>query len=259
MYILKHVTSTHKHVSKKFASVFVCVCQYNIQSFGAEYIEVCAWKDFLMWIIPNELRIDISQLLISKITKCDEIQVKKNSYKMDLNLSSSESDTNNNNNKMEHLISTIKDSLVDISVELADIKKSIKKNSERTVPNRLVSIESEVNFLRFDQEIQQNTEKFNEFMNVLEKIFSNNENEIKSNLPKYYSIVLRSCFNRNLMNMLSWNKYKDKLAVNSTRIFEAIQLSGSAVDSLSTEFDRRNILHKEFRKFKDSCRSRKGK
>lgn len=159
MYILKHVTSTHKHVSKKFASVFVCVCQYDIQSFGAEYIEVCAWKDFLMWIIPNELRIDISQLLISKITKCDEIQVKKNyvmkfkSYKMDLNLSSSESDTNNNNNKMQHLISTIKDSLVDISVKLADIKKSIKKNSERTVPNRLVSIESEVNFLRFDQKI----------------------------------------------------------------------------------------------------------
>lgn len=177
---------------------------------------------------------------------------------MDVNGSSSKSDTNHNNN-LDHLISTIKDSLVDISVELADIKKSIKKNSDCPVPNRSVSFETEETFLRFDQEIQRSTEKFNEFMNVLKKIFSNNENEIKSNLLKYYFIVLRSCFHRNLMINLSWNKYKDKLAVNSTLIFQAIQLSGSAVDSLSTEFDRQNILHKEFRKFEDSCRTRRGK
>lgn len=180
---------------------------------------------------------------------------------MDVNGSLSEFNTNNNNDNSNvlHLISTIKDSLVDISVELADIKKNIRKTSERTVPNCSVSSESKENFLRFDEEIQQNTEKFDEFKNILSKIFTNNENEIKSNLPKYYFIVLRSCFKRNLMNHLSWNKYNDKLAVSSTRIFQAIQHSGSVVDSLSTEFDRKNILHKEFRKFKDSCRARKGK
>lgn len=177
---------------------------------------------------------------------------------MDVNESTSES-VANNNNKLEDLFSTIKDSLVDISVELADIKKSIKKNSEPAAPNRSVSFESEETFLRFEQEIQRSTEKYNEFTIVLKKIFSNNENEIKSNLPKFYSIVLRACFNRNLMQNLSWNKYKEKCAVNSTRIFQAIQHSGSAVDSLSMGFDRQKILHKEFKKFKDSCRARKGK
>lgn len=167
---------------------------------------------------------------------------------------------NSNNNEFERIatdISTIKNSLVDVAVELADLKNHIKKNSQNTVLKRSLScFESIETFLDFNQEIENNDEKITEFLSVLKNIYSNNQNEIKSSLAKYYSMVLRSCFDRKMVCNITWKKYNGKFAVGSTRILQAIQLSGSEVDSLSTEFDRQNILRKELQKYKDSCRLR---
>lgn len=155
-------------------------------------------------------------------------------------------------------ISAIKTSIVDIAVEIADLKKCVK-HQQPNVPKSIVStFESKESFISFNAEIERDTEKFDNFVNVFKTIFANNQSEIRSNLSQYYKLVLRTCFNKKLILEFTWNSFRGKLAVGCTWISRAIQLSGLEVDSLSTEFDRQNILHKEMSKYKDACRLRKG-
>lgn len=169
-------------------------------------------------------------------------------------------DTNSNNccgNIVEDIL-TIKNSLIDISVELASIKKSLG-NQQINVTESVVSIfRSKDEFINFNSEIESNKEKFDNFVKVLRNIFSNNRSEIQSDLAKFFYFILRACFDKTMIRELTWNKYKGKLAIGISRIFDAIQLSGLVVDNLSIEFDRRNILRKQFNKFKDAARLRKG-
>lgn len=160
------------------------------------------------------------------------------------------------NQTINQNILSIKNSLVDIHVELADIKKVLKNQQPKTIS--VSCFDSKESFLKFNTEIESDEQKKENFMNVLKNIFTNNQSEIKSSIAVYYKLVLRACFDKKLVHELTWNKYKGKLAIANTRIFQAIQHSGSEVDNLSTEFDRQNALHKEFSKYKDSCRVRRG-
>lgn len=150
--------------------------------------------------------------------------------------------------KVSNEVSEIKNVLVDITVEMSEIKKHVKKSQPLVSQNIFSTFETLDSILNFNNEIEQNTDKFNEFMNVLNTIYTINQIEIRNDLSKYFNIALRACFGKQLINELSWNKYKGKFAIGSTRICQAVQLSGVKVDALSTEFDRIKILQKQFAK-----------
>lgn len=147
--------------------------------------------------------------------------------------------------KISSEFSEFKNVLVDMTVELSELKKHVKNSKPLDSVNSFSSFETSNSFLDFNFEIERDKDKFNEFMNVLETIYSNNQNEIRNDLSKYFNLVLRACFGKQLINELSWNKYKEKFAIGSTRVFQAIQLSGVKIDGLSTEFDRLKILRKQ--------------
>lgn len=162
------------------------------------------------------------------------------------------------NQKISGDISEIKNALIELTVELADLKKTIKKSQPTNSTNLFSSIEPTDSFIQFNREIENDPNKLEKYKSVLKSVFTNNQNEIRSGLSTYFGLVLRACFAKKLMNELSWNKYKGKIAVGISRVFQAIQISGLEVDGLSTEFDRINILRKEFNKYKDCSRPRKG-
>lgn len=162
---------------------------------------------------------------------------------------------NNNIAEDNSILSAIRDSLVNIAVDISDIKKRLK---DQPVISSLPTIDSVQSFEAFNNEIERDTNRFDNFMSVLKNIANNNHGEVQSNLPKYFKLVLRACLNKKCLPDLTWKPYK-KHAIYTSRIVQAILLSATEVDQMSTEFDKQNILHKEFKRYKDASRTRRSK
>lgn len=162
-------------------------------------------------------------------------------------------------------IQAIKKCLIDFTANMIEIKQEMKQrykcleNSNQTKNSLFEKLNSIENFEKFDKEITDQSESFNDFMQVLNKIYSLNEVSIKKSMNIYFKVVLNAVFSKILIQKISWAKFRDNFSVKDTKIIHAIQQSGSIIDPLSTEHDRMKTLQTEFRKCKDAKRTRKPK
>lgn len=159
-------------------------------------------------------------------------------------------------------IACIKKCLVDLAADMCEVKNQVKKQTEiadKTAKHddKLVQQwNTREEFEKFSEEINNESAKFDGFVEILNKLYKFNSNTIKNDLSKYFRIVLNAVFGKNVVKEISWNKYGGNLSIKNSMVIDAIQRSGVLVDSLTTEYGRFKLLQKEFSKFKDAKRIR---
>lgn len=162
-------------------------------------------------------------------------------------------------------LTCIKKCLVDLAANVTEMKDHMKQQTEIVLKKAkydsglAVQISTRQEFDKFDDEISKEREKFDNFVEILNKLYVCSESSIKSNLSMFFKTVLNAIFSKDLFKTISWAKYGDKISIKSSTIVDAIQRSGSFVDNMTTEYNRLKILQKEFSKCKDAKRVRSSK
>lgn len=151
-------------------------------------------------------------------------------------------------------VGLIKNTLVDINVEIACLKDVISKRPPTAASSN--KFKTTDDFAKCDSAIRNDKDEFDSFFANLQHSVDINS-KAWQDMCKYFKSILQNFFENEIFDNLVWKPYGAKMAIGGSRVVDAIQLSALKIDALSTEANRRQVLQTVFRKHKDACRPRR--